>query len=112
MRHDTHQFISDAALQGLFAAGMHLVVGSRTDAGLGARTNGAAARRGLSGDRWDGTGCWRAPGASPAIDAEAQRAWAKISAKKPGFDSVNISSRKKGDVRWKLVAVRKRKLPC
>ena len=66
MRHDTLQFIFDAVLRGLSAAGMHLVVRSRADAGLGARNNGAAARRGLSGDRWDGTGCWRAPGASLA----------------------------------------------
>jgi hypothetical protein len=68
MRYDTIQFISDAVLRGLSAAGTHLVFRSRADAGPGARTNGAAARRGLSGDRWDGIGCWRAPGASPAGD--------------------------------------------
>ena len=47
----------------------------------------------------------------PGIDAEAQRGRVKISGKKPGFDSVNIYSRKKGDVQWKLIAVRKRKFP-
>ena len=35
----------------------------------------------------------------------------KIAGKKPGFDAVNIYSRKKGDVQWKLIAVRKRKFP-
>ena len=47
----------------------------------------------------------------PTIGVEAQRARVKITGKKPGFDSVNIYSRKKGDVAWKLIAVRKRKFP-
>ena len=47
----------------------------------------------------------------PTIDAEAQCGRIKITGKKPGFDSVSIYSRKKGDVQWKLIAVRKRKFP-
>jgi hypothetical protein len=49
--------------------------------------------------------------ARPTITAEAQRGRVKIGGKKPGFDSVNIYFRKKGDVQWKLIAVRKRKFP-
>ncbi len=33
----------------------------------------------------------------------------KIEGRKRGFDAVNIHSRKKGEVRWKLITVRKRK---
>ena len=47
----------------------------------------------------------------PTIDVEAQRGRIKITGKKPGFDSVSIYSRKKGDVSWNLIAVRKRKFP-
>ena len=47
----------------------------------------------------------------PTNDAEAQRGRIKISGKKPGFDSVSIYSQKKGDVQWKIIAVRKRKFP-
>lgn len=47
----------------------------------------------------------------PNIDAEAQRGRVKISGNKPGFDAVNIYRRIKGEVTWKLVAVRKRKFP-
>ncbi len=35
----------------------------------------------------------------------------KIDGRKPGFEAANIYSRKKGDVTWKLIAVRKRKFP-
>lgn len=49
--------------------------------------------------------------ARPSINAEAQRGRVKIDGRKPGFEAVNIYSRKKGDVQWKLIAVRKRKFP-
>ena len=47
----------------------------------------------------------------PNINVEAQRGRVKISGNKPGFEAVNIYMRKKGDVQWKLIAVRKRKFP-
>jgi hypothetical protein len=47
----------------------------------------------------------------PSITIEAQRARVKVDGRKPGFEAVNIYSRKKGDVQWKLIAVRKRKFP-
>lgn len=47
----------------------------------------------------------------PSIDVEAQRGRIKITGRKPGFDSVSIYARKKGDVAWNLIAVRKRKFP-
>ena len=47
----------------------------------------------------------------PTLTAEAQRGRVKIDGRKPGFDAVNIYFRKKGDVQWKLIAVRKRKFP-
>ncbi len=47
----------------------------------------------------------------PSITIEPQRARVKVDGRKPGFEAVNIYSRKKGDVQWKLIAVRKRKFP-
>ena len=47
----------------------------------------------------------------PFIAIEAQRGRIKITGRKLGFEAVNIYSRKKGDVQWKLIAVRKRKFP-
>jgi hypothetical protein len=47
----------------------------------------------------------------PNIKAEAQRGRVKISGNKPRFDAVNIYRRIKGEVQWKLVAVRKRRFP-
>ena len=47
----------------------------------------------------------------PSITVEAQRARVKIDGRKPGFDSVSIYCRKKGEVQWRLIAVRKRKFP-
>jgi hypothetical protein len=49
--------------------------------------------------------------ARPTITVEAQRGRVKIDGRKPGFEAVNIYVRKKGDVQWKLIAVRKRKFP-
>ena len=49
--------------------------------------------------------------ARPSITVEAQRARVKIDGRKPGFEAVNIYCRKKGDVQWRLIAVRKRKFP-
>ncbi len=49
--------------------------------------------------------------ARPSITIEAQRGRVVVNGKKPGFDAVNIYSRKKGDVQWKLIAVRKRRFP-
>ena len=49
--------------------------------------------------------------ARPDFAAEAQRGRVKITGKKPGFDAVNIYFRKKGDVQWKIIAVRKQKFP-
>ena len=52
------------------------------------------------------------PGISrPTIEIEAQRGRVKVSGKKPGFDAVSIYSRIRGEVQWKLIAVRKRKFP-
>ena len=45
------------------------------------------------------------------INLTAQPGRVKIEGRKPGFDSVSIYSRKKGEVHWKLIAVRKRKVP-
>ena len=47
----------------------------------------------------------------PNITVEAQRGRVKIGGNKPGFEAVNIYRRIKGEVQWKLVAVRKRKFP-
>ena len=47
----------------------------------------------------------------PTINVTAQPNRVKIEGRKPGFDAVSIYSRKKGDVQWKLIAVRKRKFP-
>ncbi len=47
----------------------------------------------------------------PNIDIQAQRGRVKITGNKPGFEAVNIYCRKKGEVQWKLIAVRKRKFP-
>ena len=47
----------------------------------------------------------------PNIDIQAQRGRVKISGNKPGFEAVNIYRRIKGEVQWKLIAVRKRKFP-
>ena len=47
----------------------------------------------------------------PTINIETQRGRVKVTGRKPGFDAVSIYSRKKGDVQWKLIAVRKRKFP-
>ena len=61
---------------------------------------------------WIGAAHTPHPGTSrPLIEVEAQRGRVKITGKKPGFEAVNIYSRKKGDVEWKLIAVRKRKFP-
>ena len=49
--------------------------------------------------------------ARPTLTAEAQRGRVKIDGRKPGFEAVNLYFRKKGDVQWKLIAVRKRKFP-
>jgi len=49
--------------------------------------------------------------ARPSIEAEAQRGRVKITGKKPGFEAYNLYGRKKGDVQWKIIAVRKRKFP-
>ena len=47
----------------------------------------------------------------PTIIVEPQRARVKIGGRKPGFEAVSIYSRIKGQVQWKLIAVRKRKFP-
>jgi len=47
----------------------------------------------------------------PTITIEAQRGRVEIEGRKPGFDSVSISCRKKDEVQWRLIAVRKRKFP-
>ena len=47
----------------------------------------------------------------PFILVEPQRARVKISGRKPGFEAVSLYSRIKGQVQWKLIAVRKRKFP-
>jgi hypothetical protein len=61
---------------------------------------------------WVGTAQHQNPATSrPTIEAEVQRGRVKITGKKPGFDSVNIYSKKKGELEWKLIAVRKRKFP-
>jgi hypothetical protein len=49
--------------------------------------------------------------ARPTITAEALRGRVKITGKKPGFEAYNLYWRKKGDVEWKLMAIRKRKFP-
>lgn len=49
--------------------------------------------------------------ARPTITLEAQRGRVKIDGRKPGFEAVSIYCRKKGDVEWRLIAVRKRKFP-
>jgi hypothetical protein len=47
----------------------------------------------------------------PSIEIEAQRGRVKITGRKPGFDAVSIYCRKKGEVQWRLIAVRKRRFP-
>ncbi|SRR5581483_9619517 len=47
----------------------------------------------------------------PTITIEAQRGRVRIDGKKPGFEAVNLYSRIKGQMQWKLIAVRKRKFP-
>lgn len=47
----------------------------------------------------------------PTIAVETQRGRVKITGRKPGFEAVNIYSRIKGQVQWKLISVRKRKFP-
>ena len=47
----------------------------------------------------------------PLITIEAQRGRVKITGRKPGFEAVNIYSRRKGEVQWRLIAIRKRKFP-
>ena len=49
--------------------------------------------------------------ARPTINVVAQNGRVKIEGRKPGFEAVNIYSRKKGELPWKLIAVRKRKFP-
>jgi hypothetical protein len=47
----------------------------------------------------------------PTIRIEVQRGRVKITGQKPGFASVNIYGRKKGDVEWKLITIRITKFP-
>jgi hypothetical protein len=47
----------------------------------------------------------------PTITVTPQRGRVKIGGRKPGFEAVSIYSRIKGEVQWKLIAVRKRKFP-
>ena len=47
----------------------------------------------------------------PKLRIEVQRGQIKISGQKPGFDAVNIYSRKKGEVEWKLICIRLLKFP-
>jgi hypothetical protein len=49
--------------------------------------------------------------ARPTISLEAQRGRIKIDGRKPGFEAVNVYCRKKGEVAWRLIAVRKRRFP-
>lgn len=49
--------------------------------------------------------------ARPNITVEAQRGRIKIDGRKPGFEAVNVYCRKKGEVAWRLIAVRKRRFP-
>ena len=49
--------------------------------------------------------------ARPSITVEAQRGRIKIDGRKPGFEAVNVYCRKKGEVQWRLIAVRKRRFP-
>ena len=61
---------------------------------------------------WIGNTAERDPATSrPTIEVEAQRGRVIVSGKKPGYEAVNIYSRKKGETTWKLIAVRKRKFP-
>ena len=47
----------------------------------------------------------------PKLRIEVQRGQIKIAGQKPGFDAVNIYSRKKGEVEWKLICTRLLKFP-
>ena len=58
-----------------------------------------------------GPGTFDPATARPTINIEPQRGKVKITGKKPGFEAYNLYSRKKGEVGWKLIAVRKRKFP-
>ena len=49
--------------------------------------------------------------ARPSIEVEAQRGRVKIAGRKPGFEAANLYCRRKGDVQWRLIAVRKRRFP-
>jgi len=61
---------------------------------------------------WIGDSTERDPATSrPTIEAEAQRGRIAITGRKPGYEAVNIYSRKKGEANWKLIAIRKRKFP-
>lgn len=61
---------------------------------------------------WIGASHTFHPGtARPTIVVEVQRGRVKITGRKPGFEAYNLYWRKKGDVEWKLMAIRKRKFP-
>lgn len=61
---------------------------------------------------WIGDTTERDPATSrPTIEVEALRSRVIITGKKPGFEAVNIYSRKAGETTWKLIAIRKRKFP-
>lgn len=61
---------------------------------------------------WIGDSTERDPATGrPTIEVEAQRGRVAITGKKPGYEAVNIYSRKKGADTWKLTAIRKRKFP-
>ncbi len=49
--------------------------------------------------------------ARPTITVDALRGRVKINGQKPGFEAYNLYWRKKGDMEWKLLAIRKRKFP-
>jgi hypothetical protein len=52
------------------------------------------------------------PAASrPAITLTAQPGKVRVDGQKPGFEAVNLYSRRKGEAEWKLAAIRKRKFP-
>ncbi len=47
----------------------------------------------------------------PILEVTALQGRVRIEGRKPGFEAVNVYTRKKGEVAWKLLAVRKRKFP-
>ncbi len=47
----------------------------------------------------------------PILEVTALQGRVRIEGRKPGFEAVNVYTRKKGDVGWKTLAVRKRKFP-